>query len=459
MTGLSADTHVGVPSSAPPRLAEGTELLGAFQGSGLRDARCLVRRPDGGMLQVSPLTYAVAAHADGRRAASEIAALVGADIGRDVTAGDVTFLLEEKLGPAGLLHATGTDAATRRPALLDLGLRTAVIPQRLVGGAASALRPLFWPPVVAAVLGAFAVVSAWLHLGHGVGRAVEQTIATPAWLLAVGGLTALSGACHELGHATATRYGGARPGVIGAGLYLIWPAFFNDLTDSYRLGRGARLRADLGGVYFNAVFVVVLMCAYAGTGFEPLLVAIAVQHLLMLHQLLPFPRLDGYYIASDLAGVPDLFARIKPVLARLVPGRHAPAALSDLRRGARWVVAAWVVATVPALLGALVVLLARLPVAVALAQDSFTAHRVALATAMAEGEAATVAASALQLAVLLLPLVGVTVTASRLLARGRHAARRRGQVARPVADQVAGPGGGSGGGPTADQAIVTSAQR
>lgn len=441
MTGLSADRHMRAPSSAPPRLADGTELLGAFQGSGLRDAPSLVRRPDGGMLQVSPLTYAVAAHADGRRDASEIAALVSADVGRDVTAGDVTFLVEEKLGPAGLLHATGADTAApaSRPALLDLGLRTAVIPERWVGGAASALRALFWPPVVVVVLGAFAAASAWLYLGHGVGQAVEQAIATPAWLLAVGGLTALSGAFHELGHATATRYGGARPGVIGAGLYLIWPAFFNDLTDSYRLGRGARLRADLGGVYFNAVFVVVLTCAYAGTGFEPLLVAIAVQHLLVLHQLLPFPRLDGYYITSDLAGVPDLFARIRPVLAGMLPGRHAPAALSDLRRGARWVVATWVVATVPALLGALVLLLARLPVAVTLAQDSFTAHVAAVAAARVQGDTAAMAASALQVAVLLLPLVGVTVTASRLLARARHAAARRPRAA--------------------GQAIVTSSQR
>ena len=34
---------------------------------------------------------------------------------------------------------------------------------------------------------------------------------------------------------------------MGAGLYLVWPAFYTDVTDSYRLGRAGRLRTDLGG--------------------------------------------------------------------------------------------------------------------------------------------------------------------------------------------------------------------
>ena len=46
------------------------------------------------------------------------------------------------------------------------------------------------------------------------------------------------------------------PGVMGAGLYLVWPAFYTDVTDSYRLGRAGRLRTDLGGLYFNAIVVV-----------------------------------------------------------------------------------------------------------------------------------------------------------------------------------------------------------
>ena len=56
----------------------------------------------------------------------------------------------------------------------------------------------------------------------------------------------------------------------------------------------------------------------------------------MLEQLLPFVRFDGYFILSDLVGVPDLFARIAPVLAQ-PPGPGAPAdpRVTALRRPAR----------------------------------------------------------------------------------------------------------------------------
>ena len=67
-------------------------------------------------------------------------------------------------------------------------------------------------------------------------------------------LTAASAGFHEFGHAAACRYGGAKPGVIGGGIYLVWPVFFTDVTDSYRLDRRGRLRTDLGGLYFNMLF-------------------------------------------------------------------------------------------------------------------------------------------------------------------------------------------------------------
>ena len=48
-------------------------------------------------------------------------------------------------------------------------------------------------------------------------------------------------------------------------------------------------------------------------------------HIEMAQQLVPAVRLDGYYVLADLAGVPDLFARVGPVLRSLRPGAHRPA--------------------------------------------------------------------------------------------------------------------------------------
>ena len=53
-----------------------------------------------------------------------------------------------------------------------------------------------------------------------------------------------------------------------------------------------------------------------------MLLLVLIQHFEIVHQLLPVIRLDGYYIVSDLTGVPDLFARIGPILRSLLPGRE-----------------------------------------------------------------------------------------------------------------------------------------
>src|SRR5438309_11717649 len=95
-------------------------------------------------------------------------------------------------------------------------------------------------------------------------------------MLVLLGAVIVSAAFHEGGHATACRSGGARPGVMGVGLYIAWPAFFTDITDAYRLDRRGRIRTDLGGVYFNAIFALAVAGAYFATHIEALLLIVLV---------------------------------------------------------------------------------------------------------------------------------------------------------------------------------------
>ena len=185
---------------------------------------------------------------------------------------------------------------------------------------------------MAAVAASVAAVDYWLFAVHGLGGGVQQVLRNPVDLLVVLGLSVVAAVFHECGHAAGCRYGGARPGVIGVGIYLVWPSFFTNVTDSYRLSRAGRLRTDLGGLYFNAVFMLALAGIYTATSDQVLLLVIAFTHLEMLEQLLPFVRFDGYFILSDLVGVPDLFARIAPILKSALaggppgPARRRPAA-------------------------------------------------------------------------------------------------------------------------------------
>src|SRR5919109_3374362 len=65
-----------------PARAEGVELLGHVTGSGYRKPPSLVRRADGQTIQLTPLLYHVLEAVDGTRGYEELAAELGARVGR-----------------------------------------------------------------------------------------------------------------------------------------------------------------------------------------------------------------------------------------------------------------------------------------------------------------------------------------------------------------------------------------
>ncbi len=359
-----ASTKAPQTSQMPqaPRLAEGVQLLGEYRDSGYRQPPSLVRRADGQVIQMSRLLYLVARRIDGSRSLAAIANLVSDDLGRTINAEQVRYLITAKLLPLGIVAGQGAPAAPPKAApLLALRARGTLLPERAANAVGALLRPLFRWPVIAAVVVSVAAVDYWLFAVHGLGAGLEQVLRDPMDLLLVIGLSLLAAAFHECGHAAGCRYGGARPGVIGVGIYLIWPSFFTNVTDSYRLSRGGRLRTDLGGLYFNLIFMLALAGVYAATSAEILPLVIALTHLEMLEQLLPFVRFDGYFILSDLAGVPDLFARVAPILRGVLSRGRGDRRAGDLRRSARIVVTTWVLLVIPLLTLTMGYLLLRLP--------------------------------------------------------------------------------------------------
>ena len=352
-----------------------------------------------------------------------------------MSADNIRELVESKLRPLGVL--AGADGSSPEVQKLDpmlaLRLRTAVVPPSAVNAIASVFRPLFLPPVVVAVLGGLVALDVWLFFFHGVAQSLRQTLYDPVLLLMMLGLVILSAAFHECGHATACKYGGATPGAMGAGIYIVFPAFYTDVTDAYRLGKAGRLRTDLGGVYFNTIFILATAGAYALTGFEPLLLMIPLQHLEIIHQFLPFIRLDGYYIVSDLTGVPDMFARIRPTLASLIPGKRTSDRVKELKPWVRGVVTAYVFTVVPLLLFLFGMMLVNAPRIFSTAYDAFFVQYHKVRHDFSGGSAFAGSFGVLQMLILLLPAAGLIVTFARAALRvgqgvwkkteGRDAAR------------------------------------
>jgi putative peptide zinc metalloprotease protein len=400
-----------------PRLADGVELIGEYQGSGFREPPFIVRRADGQVIQLPRLLYLLAAALDGQRDQAQVADVLSVELGKVVAAEQVAFLVTKRLRPAGIVATDpGDEQASAEPKvklkadpLLALKFRVGVVPESMVWRIAGVFGPMYWPPVILAALAGFVGLDLMIIMRGGLGQIVPSALTLiyqPALTLLVLALLLVAAAFHECGHVAACRYGGARPGVMGFGLYLVWPALYSTVTDSYRLGRVGRLRTDVGGVYFNAVFITGMSAAYLDTGAPWLLVAIVALHIETATQFLPMIRLDGYYMLSDLIGVPDLFSRMGPVLASMIPGRPAHPRVRELKPWVRATITLWVLIVVPYLfywtVGFLIVVPRVLPV---------VWHRLvwlvhAVQVKAAAGQAAETALGVVQIFLLLLPWIG-----------------------------------------------------
>ncbi|MDQ0768035.1 putative peptide zinc metalloprotease protein [Pseudarthrobacter defluvii] len=416
---FAQDPPGGTTTAGPhlPARANGVQLLGTAEGSGYREPPALVRRADGQTLQLTSLLYLVLEAADGTRDLEAIARQVSEGSGRLVSADNVRTLMDKQLLPMGVLRlADGTQPEVKKSnPLLGLRFRYIVSDPERTRRITAPFAVLFNPLIVVAVTAAFLAACWWVLMVKGLGSATHEAFAQPALLLLILAVTILSAGFHEFGHAAATRRGGATPGAMGAGLYLLWPAFFTDVTDSYRLGRGGRIRTDLGGLYFNAIVAVAIMGLWWATGFDALLLVVVTQILQMVRQLIPLVKYDGYHILADATGVPDLFQRIKPTLLGILPWRWGNPDSRALKPWARAVVTVWVLVTVPVLLFSMVMMVLSLPRLLATGWASAGKQQEALAASLATGDIAGAAVRALAIVVVAVPLLGVLYIVVRLL--------------------------------------------
>ncbi|WP_261994726.1 hypothetical protein [Streptomyces sp. ME109] len=419
------DGASGIPASvsAPPvpHLTHGLRTLGEYQGSGFTDRRYVVRRGDGQVLLLSRLLYLVVSSIDGTRDTETISHRVCGRYGSEVTAENIAYLVDNRLTPLGVTVPLGRPAqeceeAPRSDLLLSLRGHRVIFNEARVARIASALSWLHRPWIVALALAGTAAVDIWLFAVHGAMTPLLQVLEQPLWMLAVFLLTVASLLFHEFGHASACRYSGAVPGKIGCGIYLIWPALYTDVTDVYRINRGGRLRTGLGGVYFNAVFMLVLAACYLLTDQPFFLASVYLAHFEILEQLMPALRLDGYYILGDLAGVPDLFGKVKPILLSLLPGR-APAETVGLKRSARTIVATWVLTMIPLLIAEAAYALWNLPRIVTTAFRGLVDQSLGTIDAFGAGHPAAGTVGVIGALMLACPMVGGAYLIGRVLVR------------------------------------------
>lgn len=120
---------------------------------------------------------------------------------------------------------------------------------------------------------------------------------------------------HELGHAVSSMKFGVAPKEIGFGFYLYFPVFFTDVSMSWLASRKQRIVIDLSGFYFQIVSMTILLLADLVFNFSTILIQVIIidNIFIIIYNLNPLFRFDGYWLFSDLFKIPNL--RDKSLLA------------------------------------------------------------------------------------------------------------------------------------------------
>jgi putative peptide zinc metalloprotease protein len=422
MAGPDGARHQQVEQTAgvsdPPQPAPNLQFAGQMKDGAFEGNQYLVER-EGQFMQLSELLLLTLAHVDGKRSIEEIATGVSQKAFRQVTPDNVRALLA-KLVPLGLvagadgkLAPSARERAAQSP--MQVQFKMAVIPPAVTNAVTSVFSVLYFPPIVVAVLIASIAAHAWFYLIHGVSKSVHDVLYSPGLILILLGFFVLSAAFHELGHGAGLKYSGGTVRAMGAGLYLVYPVFYTDITDAYRLSRGKKLRTSLGGFYFNLIFSLGVLGLYMLTGAEFLLIVMALIDLEILFQMLPFVRMDGYWILADLSGIPDFFTQMGAFIRAKLGKDHDD--VPELKPWAKRIFIIYTLIVVPLI--ALLVFLAikTFPSVFATALDSGSKLAGTAGEGLAKGDAIAVAAAIAQIAILGLQVLGLGMVVFNVLKR------------------------------------------
>ncbi|MCU1720281.1 HlyD family efflux transporter periplasmic adaptor subunit [Pseudomonas sp. 5P_5.1_Bac1] len=133
---------------------------------------------------------------------------------------------------------------------------------------------------------------------------------------ALAGLTLiLAKVLHELGHAYTCKRHGARVATMGVALLVMWPVLYTDTSGAWRLAR-RRQRLAIGAAGMAAELALAcwatLLWSFLQDGMlrsAVFTLASTTWILTLAVNLSPFMRFDGYFLLSDLLGVPNLQQR------------------------------------------------------------------------------------------------------------------------------------------------------
>jgi len=152
-----------------------------------------------------------------------------------------------------------------------------------------------------------------LLIEPGVAQRLANSVRHPlgaAQFLAIVAIILFTTVIHELAHAAACIHFGGRVNKIGIMIMYLMPAFYCDISASWSFrSKAERIIVASAGLIAHAVQAGMLFLLWVQTDMATFLFASLICYSLIMLNLLPFIKLDGYWILVHILGEPNLRAR------------------------------------------------------------------------------------------------------------------------------------------------------
>lgn len=234
---------------------------------------------------------------------------------RRLEAAKLICFSEEPVTVEGVQHTDDTPPETRRVEWANFGQLRIHLgrPKALLERLAPLTRTLLSKPAVAAgILFSLFGVALALSQSSDFATAMREFEWTGWQALAIITLLFTTTFIHELGHAVVCHHFGAPVRSLGIMFFYFQPAAYADITDSWQLkNRWHRVAIAFAGVYVQAIIATLAMIAWSvlrlsGQRADLLIVFVTLNAVIIAFNVLPFTKLDGYWVLSNVLGIANL---------------------------------------------------------------------------------------------------------------------------------------------------------
>lgn len=220
-------------------------------------------------------------------------------------------LVEEKLGGYQIIRE---DSVPEKPSLKNayLKLKIPLLNAQVSHFLSIPLQPFFKPSVFWFSAGAMILFLIGMAIGF------ESPSLNQVNYLTLMALIYPTMLIHELGHIAACSKYKLKPGGIGFGFYFILPVMYAEITNIWMGNKEQRIIANLGGIFAEVLYAVILSIVYLISQSPVCLFASLSISIFLLWEFNPFVRFDGYWLLSDLTNTPNLLLKSKQVLSKVM---------------------------------------------------------------------------------------------------------------------------------------------